>query len=554
MSPPLTPTPPPRSINCADWVVTEGALTRQSVVSVPLYDTLGPQAVEYICNHAELVAVACSVVVLPTLLASLPSCPTVKLVVVFGAIPPSTRRLPGVTLLSLDAVRAEGRAQPQPPSPPRSGDVATICYTSGTTGNPKGVVLTHLNLISNTAAMEEGLNQVVGDVHLSYLPLAHIYERVVLYTCLHNGTSIGFFRGDVLGLLDDMAALRPTIFVSVPRLLNRIHDKILAGVAEGGALKRALFKRAFDAKAAAMAQGRPVSAFWDKLVFSKLREKLGGRVRLISSGSAPIAPEVLQFLRVCFGGVVFEGYGMTESACVISKSTEDDLTAGHVGPPTSSCEIKLFDVPDMGYLSSDQPLPRGEICVRGPSIFSGYFKDPVETAAALDAQGWLHTGDIGTWLPGGRLKIIDRKKDLVKLAQGEYVALAKVENCMKQSPLVEQALCYAVGLHAHVVGLVVPQPEALRAWAAAHGLPESSTSWEALCAHPAAVKAVLASVQAACKGKLAGFETPQAIGLVADAWSVANDCLTPTQKLKRVAIQKRHAEMLAALYAQGKPK
>ena len=273
-------------------------------------------------------------------------------------------------------------------------------------------------------------------------------------------------------------------------------------------------------------------------------------MRLISSGSAPISPEVLQFLRVCFGGVVFEGYGMTESACVISKSAADDLSAGHVGPPAASCEIKLFDVPDMGYLSSDTPLPRGEICVRGPSIFQGYFKDPIETAAALDAQGWLHTGDIGTWLPGGRLKIIDRKKDLVKLAQGEYVALAKVENCMKQSPFVEQALCYAVGLHAHVVGLVVPQPETLRAWAATHGLPESTTSWEALCAHPEAVKAVLASVQAACKGKLAGFETPQAIGLVADAWSVANDCLTPTQKLKRVVIQKKHAEQLAALYAQ----
>ena len=228
-------------------------------------------------------------------------------------------------------------------------------------------------------------------MHLSYLPLAHIYERVVLYTCLHMGSAIGFFRGDVLGLLDDMAVLRPTIFVSVPRLLNRIHDKVLAGVREGSFLKRALFAQAYEAKKRAMAEGRPVSAFWDRLgarrcgsrgtrgrdsdapapVFSKLRDKLGGRVRLISSGSAPIAPEVLEFLRVCFGGVVFEGYGMTESACVISKSTEDDLSTGHVGPPVGSCEIKLVDVPDMQYLTSDLPLPRGEICVRGPSIFQG---------------------------------------------------------------------------------------------------------------------------------------------------------------------------------------
>lgn len=152
-------------------------------------------------------------------------------------------------------------------------------------------------------------------MHISYLPLAHIYERTVEYTCLHKGVSVGFFRGDVLGLLDDMSALRPTMFVSVPRLLNRIHDAVLAGVHDGGVLKRALFARAYAAKKAAMAEGRPVSAFWDRLVFSKLRDKLGGRVRVISSGSAPIAPEVLDFLRVCFGGVVFEGYG-SASRCV----------------------------------------------------------------------------------------------------------------------------------------------------------------------------------------------------------------------------------------------
>jgi len=193
----------------------------------------------------------------------------------------------------------------------------------------------------------------------------------VEYTCLHKGVGIGFFRGDVLGLLDDMAALKPTMFISVPRLLNRIHDAVQAGVKEGSFAKRMLFGRAYAAKKAAMAEGRPVSAFWDRLVFSKLREKLGGRVRLISSGSAPISPEVLDFLRVCFGGVVFEGYGMTESACVISKTAPDDFSTGHVGPPASSCEIKLVDVQEMGYLESDQPFPRGEICVRGPSIFQG---------------------------------------------------------------------------------------------------------------------------------------------------------------------------------------
>ena len=237
---------------------------------------------------------------------------------------------------------------------------------------------------------------------------------------------------------------------------------------------------------------------------------------------------------------------------MISKSTPDDLTTGHVGPPASSCEIKLVDVPEMQYLASDAPYPRGEICVRGPSIFQGYFKDPVETAAALDEAGWLHTGDIGTWLPGGRLKIIDRKKDLVKLQQGEYVALAKVENQLKMCPYVEQALCYAVSTKAHTVALIVPNQAPLRAWAEQQGLP-ASMSWEALCAHPGATAEVLQSCLRACKGKLTSFETPTALALVADAWTVANDCLTPTMKLKRLTITKKHKEVLDRLYSSAKP-
>lgn len=262
------------SINCADWVLTEGALTRLACVSVPLYDTLGPDAVAYICNHAELSAVACSAAVLPTLLGQLQQCPSVKLVVVFdikhGTPPVATGQAAGaagVRVVTLDQVRAAGRASPAAPHPSRDTDVATICYTSGTTGNPKGVVLTHRNFISNAAAMEDGLGLggEEGDVHVSYLPLAHIYERTIVYTCIHNGAGIGFYRGDVLGLLDDMAALQPTLFVSVPRLLNRIYDKVLAGVNAGSAVQRTLFHMAYAHKKKALQEGHPVSAFWDRL-------------------------------------------------------------------------------------------------------------------------------------------------------------------------------------------------------------------------------------------------------------------------------------------------
>jgi len=532
------------SVNCAEWVITESALTRHSCVSVPLYDTLGPDAVQYICNHAALSCVVCHTAVLSTLLATLHACPTIKLVVVFGGagkahsqtgissppLPPSP--VAGCAVLSFDALRAAGHAAPAKAHPPAAGDVATICYTSGTTGAPKGVVLTHLNLVSNSAAMAYELDQRPGDVHLSYLPLAHIYERVIIYTCLQSGTGIGFFRGDVLGLLDDMAALRPTIFVSVPRLWNRIHDRVQAGLRDGSFLARQLFAAAYAHKKRCLETGRPVSAFWDRLVFSKLRQKLGGRVRIMSTGSAPISPEVLEFLRVCFGGVVFEGYGMTESACVIAKTAADDFSTGHVGPPAPSCEVKLVDVPEMSYRNSDQPHPRGEICIRGPSVFVGYYKDPAQTAEVLDADGWLHSGDIGTWLPGGRLKIIDRKKNIFKLAQGEYVAPEKVENVYTRAPLVAACFVHGDSLAPALVSIVVPDEEVLHQWAREHGHAAAGNT-AALCADAKVVAAVLVQMNAeAEKAGLRSFEQAKAVRLHPEAWTVESGLITPTFKVR----------------------
>jgi long-chain acyl-CoA synthetase len=226
----------------------------------------------------------------------------------------------GCQMVTMEALAAAGRARPTAPVPPLEHAMATICYTSGTTGDPKGVMLTHLNLISNAAAYADDVDLGADDAHISYLPLAHIYERVTMLVCLFAGSRAGFFRGDVLGLLDDIAELKPTLFCSVPRLWNRIYDKVQAGIRDGGFVKQKLFAVAYASKKKALEEGRPPPALWEKLVFAKLREKLGGRVRYMSTGSAPISAEVMEFLRVCFGGVVFEGYGMTESACVISKT------------------------------------------------------------------------------------------------------------------------------------------------------------------------------------------------------------------------------------------
>ncbi|AQK57324.1 AMP-binding protein [Zea mays] len=538
-------------INRPEWIILDHACAAYSYVSVPLYDTLGPDAVQFIVNHATVEVIFCVPQTLSAILSFITQMPCVRLIVVVGGDDSNMPSAPATTeckIMTYNRLHNEGKMSPQTFRPPKPEDIATICYTSGTTGTPKGAVLSHENLIANVAGSSLGIKFYPSDVYISYLPLAHIYERANQVALLHYGVAIGFYQGDNLKLMDDLAVLRPTIFASVPRLYNKIYAAITNAVKESGGLRERLYHTAYNAKRHAMINGRNPSPMWDKLVFNKIKARLGGRMRLMTSGASPLSPDVMEFLRICFGEVL-EGYGMTETSCVISTMNIGDRSIGHVGSPNPSCEVKLVDVPEMNYTSEDQPYPRGEICVRGPIIFCGYYKDEVQTREVIDEDGWLHTGDIGLWLPGGRLKIIDRKKNIFKLAQGEYIAPEKIENVYAKCKFIAQCFIYGDSFNSSLVAIVAVEPDVLKAWAASEGIQYEDL--RQLCADPRATAAVLADMDSIAKeAQLRGFEFAKAVTLVAEPFTLDNGLLTPTFKVKRPQAKAYFAKEISDMYAR----
>lgn len=290
--------------------------------------------------------------------------------------------------------------------------------------------MTHQNFLALASAINyTGINFSEKDSYISYLPSAHSFEQALFAAALMFGTKIGYYGGDVLKLTEDCQALKPTMFPSVPRLFNRIYDKIKGGLKELQGMKGRIAQRAIDSKLYYLENNASYEYYaYDKLVCNKFRDILGGQVRIMVTGSAPIDPQVLNFLKVCFCCPILEGYGQTESTAASTITSTIDPKAGHVGGPLPCLKIRLRDIPEMEYKSTDKPNPRGEICFKGPSIFPGYYDNDEKTKEALSEDGWLASGDVGMIFPNGSIKIIDRAKNIFKLAQGEYIAPEKLEN------------------------------------------------------------------------------------------------------------------------------
>lgn len=540
------------SLNRPEYVVAEQACYNQSFVFISLYDTLGPDAVSYIINHSEMTTILCTQDKIKGLLSVTKGCPTLKTIIQIESIPVNKDYLTqadeiGIKLLSFGEVIQNGLFKPQSPVAPVPEDLASIMYTSGTTGLPKGVTLTHANIMSAAAAaVLIGIELKVDDIHISYLPMAHIFERLLQVICFSSGAAIGFYQGVVPKLFEDIQELKPTIFPSVPRLFNRLYDKVMQTVAATGGIKKYLFDSAFSAKKEQLLGGQtPRAPIWDKLVFENMRSKLGGRVRLIVTGSAPISDEVYQFLKICFLCPVIQGYGLTETCAAGTVTLQEDPSYGNVGIPVTCNEVRLADVAEMKYTTENHS---GEVCFRGPNVFKAYYKDPSKTAEAFDQDGFFLTGDIGRWNPNGSLSIIDRKKNIFKLAQGEYVAAEYIESVYVKSKFVQQIFVYGDSLQSCLVAIVVPDPDVLLPYAKETGF-SNADNFEALCKDPKVKEIINADLTTTAKvGKLQGFEQVRGISIESVPFSVENGLLTPSFKAMRPQLKSHYQKTIDLLY------
>ncbi|CAN8325718.1 unnamed protein product [Cochlearia groenlandica] len=543
--------------NSPEWIISMEACNAHGLYCVPLYDTLGAGAIEFIITHSEVSIVFVEEKKISELFKTCPnSTEYMKTVVSFGGVKPELKEEAenfGLVIYAWDEFLKLGEGKQYDLPIKKKSDICTIMYTSGTTGDPKGVMISNesiVSLIAGVICLLKSANEAlsVKDVYLSYLPLAHIFDRVIEECFIQHGAAIGFWRGDVKLLIEDLGELKPTIFCAVPRVLDRVYSGLQQKLSAGGFLKKFLFDSAFSYKFGHMKKGQShveASPLSDKLVFSKVKQGLGGNVRIILSGAAPLASHVESFLRVVACCHVLQGYGLTESCAGTFVSLPDRLDMlGTVGPPVPNVDIRLESVPEMEY-DALASTPRGEICIRGKTLFSGYYKREDLTKEVL-IDGWLHTGDVGEWQPNGSMKIIDRKKNIFKLSQGEYVAVENLENIYGEVQAVDSVWVYGNSFESFLIAVANPNQQILERWAADNGV---SGDYTALCQNEKAKEFILGElVKMGKEKKMKGFEIIKAVHLDAVAFDMERDLLTPTYKKKRPQLLKHYQNVIDEMY------
>jgi len=529
------------SENCPNWVITDLANLCLGGITVPIYPSLMPEQIKYIIEDSDAEVVMCSSPELWQKIQVIKHDLTkVKHYIIFFKDPPEE-------VFTLEQIMERGeKVSKENPGlfegmalEVESEDDASILYTSGTTGLPKGVILTHKNFISNVKASLSVIDITYKDTVLSFLPLSHVLERMVVFSYLYTGASIAFAES-LDTLAENLLEIRPNVMVSVPRVFEKIYSKVIDNVLSSSPLKRKIFYWAVNvAKKCAerKLKKQPVPkalklkmCIANKLVCSKILDKTGGRVRFFVSGGAPLAKDIAEFF-YSIGLLILEGYGLTETSPVVSANAFDNIKFGSVGKPIPGVEVKIAQ--------------DGEILVKGPNVMKGYYKKEEETREAFEG-GWFHTGDIGYIDEDGFLVITDRKKDLIVTSGGKNIAPQPIENILKTSPYISNAVVIG-DRRRFMSALIVPDFEKLEEYARFNNIPFNSHT--DLVKNDEIVRFIESEVDRRTPD-LSSYEKIKKVALLNREFEIEKEEITPTLKVKRNIVEEKYKDLIDALYKE----
>jgi len=557
----------------SEWMVAAQASFKQSFPVVTIYTNLGEEAVVYGLAETQAEVVITSHELLPKFKQILSSNEDNVKTIVYMENPIKRTNVTGfrdnVRIISFWDVLSLGKKTANnnltdvsaEPVAPTADTPAIIMYTSGSTGTPKGVILTHGNMVKTLSGFLYNLNPLPDDMYIAYLPLAHVLELIGESMMVVWGVGVGYSHPNTLtdkstmvkrGHKGDASVLQPTIMFCVPLILDRIYKGVTENIKKKGAFVSSLMDFCIQYKLECSRRGEP-TPIMDRLIFRSIRMLVGGRVRAILSGGAPLSEDTHDYLRTVLGVILLQGYGLTEtSACGAIMSFEENST-GRVGPPVQGVHIRLVNWEEGNYKVTDKPWPRGEIYIGGPNVAQGYFKNEEKTKEEFftDAEGrrWFKTGDIGQIEGDGTLRIIDRKKDLVKLQFGEYVSLGKVESVLKGCPVVSNVCIFGNSSKSYVVAVVCPVKETLVELARKFG--KESLEWEDMCADKDVTGAVLREIVNHGKhARLEKFEIPGAVTLTSIEWTPDTGLTTAAMKLKRKPLVDYYKKDIDRMYGK----
>ncbi|KAF2433613.1 long-chain-fatty-acid-CoA ligase-like protein [Tothia fuscella] len=545
------------------WLAAAHGAMSQSMAVVTAYDTLGEEGLKHSMLQTHAKAIYLDPHLLTKLINPLKEAKDIKFVIYNtdaelkeGDIKKLQDAHPELTILSYEELRKLGEDNPVDPVPPSPEDLCCVMYTSGSTGTPKGVMLKHKNVIAAIAGVDVVVGPYLGpgDGLLTYLPLAHILEFVFENAVLFWGGTMGYGNprtlsdASVKNCKGDIREFQPTVLVGVPAVWETVKKGILSKVNAGGALTKNVFWGAFAAKDFLISHGLPGAGILDAIVFNKVKEATGGKLRICMNGGGPIAKETQRFLSFAVTPMI-GGYGLTETAAMGAIMDPLMWTDNALGELTGAIEAKLVDFADAGYFATNNP-PQGEIWIRGASVADGYLDLEKETKESFTEDGWFKTGDIGEFDTMGQVRIIDRKKNLVKTLNGEYIALEKLESVYRSATIVANICVYADTEKTKPIAIIVPAEAALKKAAANVGV--LGDHLEEMIHDQKVIDAVLKQLQdTGRKGGLSGIEIIEGVVLADEEWTPQNGLTTSAQKLNRKAILEKYKKEVGAAYKKA---